>query len=183
MPSGKRRFFWNCKCECGNIKSISGVSLANGDTISCGCFGAAQRLKASTTHGLTNSRAYNSWRGMIERCTNPNHRQYKDYGGRGIVVCVRWQAFNNFFEDMGHPEKGLSLERKNGSKPYEPSNCIWANRTTQSRNKRNNRVIEYNGESFCMAEWAERLGLSYNALQSRLDRGWPIEKALTYKLR
>ena len=82
---------------------------------------------------------------MKQRCTNPNNRQYEEYGGRGITVCKRWLIFANFFEDMGEKPEGLSIERPDNDKGYSPGNCVWADRKTQNSNKRNNRWLEANG--------------------------------------
>jgi hypothetical protein len=79
---------------------------------------------------------YMTWEGMKERCNNPNRDTYKYYGGRGIKVCERWNDFQNFLEDMGPRPDGLTLERKNNNGNYEPSNCCWATRQKQTRNRR-----------------------------------------------
>jgi hypothetical protein len=103
------------------------------------------------------------------------------YGGRGIKVCDRWQKFENFFADMGHPPEGKSLDRypdKNGN--YEPSNCRWATKEQQSRNRRDNRLLTHAGETLCSEAWSRRVGISRAGLMRRIDiLKWPLEKALT----
>jgi len=76
------------------------------------------------------------WCSMMQRCNNPNNKGYVNYGARGVTVCERWRKFDNFYADMGDPPKGLSLERKNNDNGYSKSNCIWADRSTQNRNRR-----------------------------------------------
>lgn len=79
--------------------------------------------------------AYNSWRGMITRCTNPKANTWDGHGGRGIRVCERWLTFENFLEDMGDRPEGLTLDRKNNDGDYEPDNCRWATWSEQNKNK------------------------------------------------
>ena len=90
-----------------------------------------------TALGMRGTPVYNSWHAMIQRCTNPRHRSWADYGGRGIVVCDRWRDFANFYADMGDRPAGTTLDRYpdvNGN--YEPANCRWAVKAEQARNKR-----------------------------------------------
>lgn len=116
---------------------------------------------------------------MIERCTNPNDQQYERYGGRGIKVCERWRKFENFLADMGEPPPGLQIDRIDNEGDYCSSNCRWATRVQQARNKRNNRVIEYRGRAQPLAAWAEETGLNANTIRHRLNLGWSVERALT----
>ena len=91
-------------------------------------------------HGQSNSKIYNIWANMLHRCNNPNNKRYKDYGGRNIKVCKRWQGkygFENFYEDIGkYKTKGMTLDRKDNNDGYYPENCRWVTRQTQSRNMR-----------------------------------------------
>lgn len=117
---------------------------------------------------------------MLSRCLNPKHVSYKNYGGRGITVCDRWLDVENFIEDMGERPPGLSLERVNVNKGYSKENCIWADRKTQARNKRSNRLETFNGKTASLAEHCEDVGLNYLTVCSRLNSsGWSLEKALT----
>jgi hypothetical protein len=120
------------QCECGVIKTIDYYSLKNGLTKSCGC-----DKKPNLKHSLSKSREYNSWNGMKIRCNNTNHKQYKDYGGRGITVCPEWlNSFEQFYKDMGPRPIGKTLDRINNNKGYEPSNCKWSTYSEQAKNKR-----------------------------------------------
>ena len=125
-------------------------------------------------------RAYWVWSDMKSRCQNPNHRQYADYGGRGIAVCERWQAFTNFAEDMLPRPDGGMLDRINNNGPYSPENCRWADRKTQNSNRRNCIYVSHGREQVTLREYCRREGLRYRPIVKRIqDRGWAIADALT----
>lgn len=109
---------------------------------------------------------------MWTRTTNPSRENYARYGGRGIRVCDRWRSFDTFLADMGpKPSSGHSLDRIDPDGNYEPANCRWASSKFQARNKRNSRVVQFNGESITVAELSERSGVSPFTLYDRLRRG------------
>lgn len=121
------------------------------------------------------------WREMVRRCTDPKDRSYKNYGGRGINVCPEWaNSFEAFAADMGVRPIGFTVERKDNDAGYNPSNCCWAPRKTQSRNQRSNRLIEHDGETLCLGEWAERLGHRESFIRRRMDvQGMSFAEAIT----
>lgn len=98
------------------------------------------RNHGNTRHGHHGTRTYQIWKGMRQRCSNPNQPAYPDYGGRGIKVCARWESFDAFLADMGECPVGLSIERQDNAGDYEPGNCSWESRTVQNRNSRRNVV-------------------------------------------
>jgi hypothetical protein len=120
---------FRCVCSCGRTLVVRAQSLRKGDTGSCGCFRAEKMAAAKTKHGLYGTPTYRSWRAMLARCSDVTHRQFKDYGGRGIRVCDRWvTSFESF--------SGTTLDREDNDGHYEPGNCRWATHLEQNRNKR-----------------------------------------------
>ena len=158
---------WLCICSCGTETVTTQKSLANGGTQSCGCIADELFRKNfiehdTSTHGLSKTPEYKTWKGIRARCTNPNEPNYKYYGGRGISVCKRWQTFENFISDMGkRPTPKHSIDRINNMGNYTNHNCRWATHTQQMRNTRLNRLLTHNGKTMCVSEWCEYLGLSY----------------------
>lgn len=124
---------------------------------------------------------YRAWTDMHTRCRNPKFKDWLLYGGRGIRVCLRWNSFSYFFDDMGpKPSPKHSLDRIDSDGNYEPLNCRWATAKEQARNWKNrNRRVLFNGENLLLSEWAARLGLSRESLRDRLEAGWSLERALT----
>lgn len=135
------------------------------------------------SENLYQSRIYRIWSNMKSRCTNPKDTNFKRYGGRGIVVCDRWQTFPRFYEDMkkGYGDS-FSLDRVDNSGSYCKENCRWATRTEQARNSRNiDRAmrITFNGKTKIIREWAEELGIRKSTLHARVAYyGWSVEEAL-----
>ena len=116
---------------------------------------------------------------MWGHCTRPTHPHFDRYGGRGILVCVRWRDFRDFLADMGERPAGTSLDRIDNDGNYEPGNCRWATEVEQKANTRVAIRLTLNGETLGQAEWARRLGVRTTTIAHRLRRGWPLERALT----
>lgn len=137
--------------------------------------------RMAAVHGLTNTITYVSWEAMNQRCYDRKSINYRRYGGRGVMVCQRWrESFPSFLADMGErPSLAHSLDRIDNNGPYEPGNCRWATDKQQSRNRANNRLLTYKGETRCVMEWAEILGLSKHTIFNRLREGWAVERIMT----
>jgi hypothetical protein len=136
------------------------------------------------THGHSPAHArsgtYNAWRNMRQRCRNPEHPQYPNYGARGITVCDRWSSFETFLADMGERPQGLTLERINNDGNYAPDNCVWDTNGVQQRNKRTTHLLTFDGRTLCLKDWAREAGINYSTLRKRITRsGWSVERALT----
>jgi hypothetical protein len=168
----QRRRRWLCRCRCGTERPVLESNLVSGRSTSCGC--------KNKRHGGRERPEYYLWRGILRRCLNPDAKDYARYGGKGVTVCKRWRSFKRFFEDMGQrPGPGYTIDRKDGSKGYTPGNCRWATKKEQGRNKRNNHMLTFRGETRCLSEWAEVLGKSRSEINLRLRRGWSVDDALS----
>lgn len=179
-----------CVCECGVQKEVLLYSLRHHRSTSCGCDSRERAILARLTHGESkrteqkSSATYNTWSGMVNRCTNVRNKDYKRYGARGIRVCDRWRKFENFKADMGERPVGTTIDRINNNGDYSPQNCRWATIKQQNRNTRVTRFLTYKGERRPLPEWAEIVGIKYVTLLGRLNvLHWSVEKALTTKVR
>lgn len=173
---------WICKCDCGNIKSVTTSDLMNGRTTSCGCFQKERRVQRATIHGMTGSSLHNTWKHMKDRIYNVNCADYNNYGGRGITLCKEWDhdfmAFYNWSIAHGYKDD-LTIDRIDNNGPYSPENCRWVNRTVQNNNRRSCRIYSYNGKTMTLQQWANQMGVSRSCLDCRLKRGWSVEKTFS----
>lgn len=170
-----------CQCKCGNQVAITATKVNTGYTKSCGCFMVETSRKTMTTHGLSKTSEHKIWCMMKARCYNPSNKDYYNYGQRGILMDEKWRnSFEAFYSDMGPKPKGkYSIDRIDNSKGYFKENCRWATDKEQARNHTNNRLITYNGETKCLAEWAELYNMKYNYLKFLLNNDVPFEVAIT----
>lgn len=135
-------------------------------------------------HGLSGTPEYRAWQLIRLRCTDPKHRAYPRYGGRGIALWPAWvEDPVAFVAHVGpRPSSEHEIDRIDNDRGYEPGNLRWATRTENSRNRRNNLRITYQGETKTRIEWAQRFGIPADTLGERLARGWSVERALTEPL-
>lgn len=189
----RHKAVWICACDCGNTRSWTQRHI-------CACQKQCRqcpkekgwnqphspRVYANGTdvpsykHGGWNTAEYRIWAIMKDRCGNPKSPQYQRYGGRGIYVCDRWkQSFGNFIEDMGpRPSSNHSIDRIDNDGPYSPDNCRWATRIEQQNNRSTTMRLTYNNETHTTTEWAKLVGISSDCIRSRINAGWPVERAL-----
>lgn len=127
--------YWLFECDCGTKKVINGSSVRLGSVNSCGCIAKENKSKRMKKHGMAQTRIYDVWVGMKQRCLNPKNVNYHRYGGSGVGISEEWMSFENFFMDMGDAPEGYSIERIDNNKGYEKDNCKWADRSEQNINK------------------------------------------------
>jgi len=180
LRSKSRSIKWECVCDCGNLVYVESSTLSGLKQQSCGCVmkGIARHLIHGHTKQNETSTTYNSWAAMKQRCMNPKNHKYQYYGLRGITICDEWaNSFENFLNDMGEKPKGMSLERIDVNKGYTKENCCWANLKTQANNRRNNKLLTYEGKTMTISQWADYLKIKFSTLRMRLYRNWSIERA------
>jgi hypothetical protein len=125
------------------------------------------------------TRTYRIWLNLRDRCNNPNNIRYDRYGGRGIKCCKRWNSYKLFLKDMKECPPGLSIERRDNNKGYNPKNCYWGNSRQQSRNTSRNIKLTFQGRTQVLGDWADELGIDRVTLQHRIYAGWSVSLALT----
>lgn len=172
-----RNHYWYCQCVCGAIKSVRQDHIVSGRIVSCGCYAREKNTK----HGFAGSKVYKVWVHMKDRCFNKNCSEYENYGARGIDIYPEWiDSFESFHEYIGDPPTTRhTIERINNNGSYIPGNIKWATYGEQNRNHRRNVILEYDGRKMILEDWARYLGLERHVLESRLKRGWSIERVLT----
>jgi len=157
------------------------IKLPNPGLLMSTIHGYARRNKVDPLHSI--------WRAIIQRCTNPKDPRFSTYGARGIGICDRWLDFSKFIQDIpprpdGKGKRGRSLysiDRIDNDKGYEPGNIKWSTAKEQGRNTTRNRMITANGETLCLKDWADRLGISHCAIIRRIKEGMTEEDAVTTK--
>lgn len=185
-----KQIMWICRCDCGEKIEVIGNSLVRGNTKSCGCLRKELAINNISnphiTHRMSQNRIYRIYIAIKQRCYNSKHKEYKNYGERGIVLCEEWlNDFMNFYNwavDNGYSDT-LSIDRKDVNGIYEPDNCKWSNDKEQSNNKRNNRYLTINGETKTISQWADCSEVSHQTIRGRLNRGWEVNEKLLKKLK
>lgn len=182
---GTKYTSWECSCSCGQIIIATTNSLRSKKTKSCGCLRRELGAKMLTTHGMNNSPEHRAWRHMKERCCNPNTKDFKNYGGRGITICEEWRkSFMAFFNYIGKkPHKNYSIDRINNNGNYEPGNTKWSDKKTQANNSRRNYHITIDGVTKNIAQWADEKSISRFTICNRLHMGWSPEKSVLHPAR
>lgn len=139
--------------------------------------------------GMSHTRIYLCWARMKGRCLNPNNKDYKHYGGRGITICDEWLdvefGFTNFYYwamENGYTDE-LTIDRIDVNGNYESSNCRWATILEQRNNMRSNVVLTYKGKSMNLKQWSNYLGIGYSAICDRWHRGYTVDKILDTNVR
>lgn len=188
--------FWLCQCDCGTQRAVNQRNLVDGLSRSCGCL-QKEKAKISclsrTKHGMKNTIEYNSWKGMLDRCLNPQNKAWNNYGNRGITVCdFLQQTPCNLTATIGARPPETSLDRIDNDQGYHCGTCDhcisngwslniqWGTRTQQSRNRRGAFVVTMQGVTKHIAQWADEFGINKATLRSRIQElNWPEHKWLS----
>lgn len=173
-----KRGFQKVRCECGTIKYMRTDYIRKAKS-----YGCERRNKVNLPSNEYET-LFNVWRNMINRCYNVNSDRYYTYGERGIKVCDEWRndfkKFAKWAVDNGW-RVGLSIERKDRDGMYCPENCTFITMAEQARNKTNNVFLTYNGETKCVVEWCEKLGLKAKTIYKRIYDGHTDPNVILYK--
>jgi hypothetical protein len=175
--------WWLFRCECGTEKVLLQNVVMRGRIKSCGCLYRDSRGLTHRTHGQTKHPLMSVFKGMMQRCYNPNFKAFKDYGARGIDVCQEWRGDRSRFIKWGEAngyEAGLDIDRRDNNKGYSEHNCRFVTRKVNTNNHRRNRRVTFRGRSLTIAELSRETGLNYGTLLSRIKRQkWDAETAVT----
>lgn len=177
------KLLWKCQCDCGNIKYTTRDHLGK-DANSCGCLRKEVSANISKTHGESNTRLYNLWCSMRQRCTEGGAER-TIYYDRGIRVCDEWQTYEPFRDwalangyDKTAKRGATTIDRIDNDKGYSPENCRFVTQTENARNKRNIILVTINGETMPLTVAAEITGHSAKLARGRIARGWNPEEAI-----
>mgnify|MGYP000444510387 CR=1 FL=1 len=172
------RRVWSCLCDCGESTLATTDTLRAGTKKSCGCMHRERAATINKSHGMSGTRTYRIWSGIVARCCIPSATGFAKYGGRGIKLCARWYIFENFLDDMGECPTGLSIDRMDVDGDYEPSNCRWVTTTEQSRNTSRTRYVIVGDAKRVARDVAKENGISEAAFKRRLYMyRWTIEES------
>lgn len=179
VPSTQHIKQWKCRCICGTVRNVRQGNLRSGISTNCGCL----RTPHSTHNeaGRHQTKEYRTWSAIKTRCTNPNHKDWNSYGGKGVRMHKPWMnSFETFLRDVGRaPSPTHSIDRIDSSKHYAPGNVRWATAKQQGQNTSRNHMITFMGRRLCMSEMARYVELPYDVLKHRLRSGWSILDACT----
>jgi len=183
-PVGKHKtcgnIIWRCLCSCGRVKNHDSAYLRRKQTNDCTCLIIRRKKRKRAQVTKCSHALYPVYEAMRARCNNPNVPSYRNYGGRGIGICKRWDDFWLFVSDMGDkPSIKHSIDRIDNDGNYAPGNCRWATAKQQQSNKRTNINITHNGETRNVSEWSEINRIKRVTIYARLNRGWDEVDAIT----
>jgi hypothetical protein len=178
-----KRTYYKCKCDCGNIVDVLASNLTKGTSKSCGCYAKELSCKRSTTHNMSNTRLYNIWEGMKQRCYNSNVKAYKYYGAKDIKVCEKWLNFENFMQwslNNGYSDN-LTIDRIDIKKDYCPENCRWVNKKIQANNTSTNVFLKIDNITDTIANWSKKTGINASTISWRYRHGWSEKDCIQLK--
>lgn len=173
---------YHCICDCGEERDVLRGNLVKGRQTSCGCYVREINSKRMTTHGESKSHLYIVWAAMKRRCYNPNSKDYKNYGGRGIILCPEWKENFTLFRDWAIKngyKQGLQIDRKDTNGNYEPSNCRWVTQIENENNRRDTKKVIYNNKQYTLRQLADEFKISRSVLYDRIyGNGFTVDEAV-----
>lgn len=187
-PFTKNKTCVEAVCDCGVTKAYILSRLISGHTKSCGCLQIESIKDRVTTHGLTKHPLYTVWALMKQRCNDPNATGYENYGGRGVMVCDKWQNdFKSFYDwcITNGWEYGLDIDKdiRGNGMLYSPENCIFVTTKTNCNKTRKNKYFVIDGITYSMSEVADKYNLRYTTVRRRIGLGWSIEEVINEPIR
>jgi hypothetical protein len=167
---------YTCICDCGNTSTVLGANLRKGNSTSCGCLRkttcSIRMTGLNLRHGETNTKLWRTWKGVVERTTNPYSSHYARYGGKGIGIYPDWLVYENFALYMGEPPtQKHSIDRIKNNKGYEPENVRWATAKEQAENRKTNVYVFLNGKKMILSQAAQILNISKSSASRWLAQG------------
>lgn len=181
QPGGIRARAFLCKCDCGKEKVVRLSHLRHNRVKSCGCL-------VGEFHGLCQAQLYTVWRGIKNRCYCDSYEEKKYYQGKGVIMCDDWKnSFTAFYEwaiNNGYKE-GLTIDREDSDRNYEPDNCRWVTSFENMLNAGNSPIVVYHGNEIYLAEmWANDYFRTHmGAIRSRMRRGYSVDRAFDTPIR
>lgn len=163
------------RCVCGIEKRIRVSHVYTNKIKSCSC-GGVGRASIGLVRGISingvQTAEYRIWKNMKQRCLNKNNISYKRYGAKGVTICDRWlHSFANFLDDMGErPTQIHSIDRIDGSRGYEPSNCKWSTPSEQANNTSQTKYFKYKGKIMTITDISEATGIRRSRLALMINR-------------
>lgn len=169
-----------CSCSCGGSTETTSYRLRSGHTSSCGCLRRERLIQRNTTHGMCGLPEYDIWTAIISRCYNDRDKDFRNYGGRSILMDENWKnSFPEFFAYIGpRPGDGFEIDRIDNSRGYFPGNVRWATKAVNSRNRRSNVILSYRGKTYCQKDAAKVSGIPEHVLIRRRSKGVTSEAEL-----
>lgn len=182
---------WRCRCECGNTTESTRASLISGTAKSCGCYRSERMSRLQYKHGerggekrTSRPPEYRAWDSIKQRCTNPRNKDWDSYGGRGIKIADEWATdFAAFFAHIGpRPSDRHSVDRIDGTGDYAPGNVRWTDWHEQANNRKNNRLVCWDGRDMTLKQASVAASIPYKTVKGRVQKGWDVLRALTTPL-
>lgn len=176
LPSGQLYKKVICLCDCGVKVSVSMYHYIHGKTKSCGCYRVDSGRRFQKYHPIVPG-IYSSYKGMLSRCYDTSHKSYRNYGGRGVVVCEEWkndyQAFLDWAIQNGWQESlELDKDTKGDGMVYSPQTCCWVTKLENNRIRKDTKMYIYNGELLTVSEISRKTKIPYTTLVARIKRSF-----------